>query len=471
MWSGIICKNFYFVKSFCIILLKKLGFVMKISRFSRIGFILATAGSAVGLGNIWKFPYMTGEYGGGAFVLTYLITILLIGFAVLVAEITIGALGRLDTVSSFEKLSNNKNWKYAGFMGMNGLIIMIFYSVVIGWILHYIFSSIFYGLPENIQTAQDKFSNLIANEVGIQILWHTIATFIVLYFVHKGIKQGIEKLNIILMPSLIIILLGMLIYSMNLDGFAKSINFMFSPDWSKIDSDVIIRAIGHAFFTLSLGMGAIMTYSASLPKHINITKTALIVTFMDTIIALIAGLMIFAFLFEFGESPSKGPGLVFISMPVIFAQLGYMGIFFALIFFLALAFAGLTSAVSLVEPSVQYLITRLKISRLRATVFSGIFYYILGLSALLSYTSSWGEIFSISGTPLFDIYEFTTDSILLPLGGILMAIFVGYVLPKDQVKKLLSDEMGKYYPIWRFSIKFIAPISIFIMMLSLIGIL
>ncbi len=446
---------------------------MKIAQFSRIGFIMAAAGSAVGLGNIWKFPYMTGEYGGGAFVLIYLITITFIGFSVMVAEMLIGALGRRDTVGSFERLAppDKKGWKYAGFMGFNGLIIMTFYSVVIGWIFYYLFK-LLNGLPTSTDAAKITFDNLVANEAGIQIFWHTVATLIVTYVVYRGIKRGIEKINLILMPALMIILFGMLIYAFNLDGFSKAFSFMFEPDWSKLNSEAIVRAVGHSFFTLSLGMGAIMTYASSLPKNTSITQTALIVTFMDTLIALVAGLVIYTFLFQEGAPAAQGPGLVFISLPVVLSNFDQLGTFLALLFFLALSFAGLTSAVSLVEPVVQYIIDRFDTTRLKAVAISGFAYYIVGVGALLSYTKAWGDLFSIGGKPLFDILEYTTDSILLPLGGLLIALFVGYVLQKERVRSALEHEMGdRYFAVWRFSIRYIAPVALIFMMLNMMGIL
>ena len=446
---------------------------MKIQRFSRIGFIMAAAGSAVGLGNIWKFPYMTGNYGGGAFVLVYLITIALIGFSVMIAEMLIGALGRKDTVGSFEELAppNKKFWKYAGFMGFNGVIIMTFYSVVIGWIFYYIFRLLL-GLPSTTDEAKAIFNTLVGESAATAIFFHTVSVIIVGYIVHKGIKSGIEKINLILMPSLMIILFGLLFYAFTLDGFEKAWEFMFAPKWEKLNSEAIIRAVGHSFFTLSLGMGAILTYAASLPKNASITKTAFIVTFMDTLIALIAGLVIFSFLFQFGAAPGQGPGLVFISLPTILNNFGNLGIFFALMFFLALAFAGITSAISLVEPVVQYLIDRFNQTRDKAVILTSFIYWIVGIVALLSYTNSWGKIFSIGGKPIFDILEYTTDSILLPLGGLLIAIFVGYELHKDRVKAALENEMGEnIYKVWMFSIRYIVPIALIFMMLNLMGII
>ena len=448
---------------------------MKVQRFSKIGFVMAAAGSAVGLGNIWKFPYMTGVYGGGAFVLVYLVTIAFIGFSVMIAEMLIGALGRADTVSSFEKLAppQKKWWKYAGFMAVNGVIIMTFYSVVIGWIFYYLVH-IFAGLPTTTDAAKATFSDLVGNQVFIQVFFHSLSAVVVGYIVYRGIKGGIEKINLILMPALIVILFGLLAYAFTLDGFGKAFAFMFEPKWDKLSSEAFIRAVGHSFFTLSLGMGAIMTYAASLPKNTSITKTAFIVTFMDTLIALVAGLVIFSFLFQYGAKPGQGPGLVFISLPTILHNFGTLGVFFAFLFFIALAFAGITSAISLVEPVVQYLIDRYDMSRTKAVIVVSLVYWVVGIGAILSYSKAWDETFNFFGKPLFDLLEATTDSLLLPLGGFLIAIFVGYVLPKTEVRAHLNtpnELRGKLYDIWLFSIRYIAPIALVFMILNLMGII
>ncbi len=446
---------------------------MKIQRFSKIGFILAAAGSAVGLGNIWKFPYMTGEYGGGAFVIVYLITIALIGISLLMAEMLIGAIGRADAVTSFEVAApkNKKLWRYAGFMWVTGLIIMTFYSVVIGWIFYYIINSLF-NLPTTTQEAKNIFISLISQKVWLEIFFHTLSVIIVGYIVYKGIKKGIEKINLILMPSLIIILLGLLFYAMTLDGFSKAVKFMFEFRWDELNSDAFVSAIGHSFFTLSLGMGAILTYAASLPKDASIPKTAFIVAVIDTLIALIAGLAIFSFLFQVGAKPSQGAGLVFISLPPVFHKFGILGIIFAFLFFLALAFAGITSAISLVEPGVQYLMDKFKMSRKKAVIVISLTYWIGGVLAILSYSKAWGKIFTFFKKPLFDLLDFTTTSIMLPLGGFIIAIFVGYVLPKTQKFKYIGKDLGEVgFKIWDFSIKVIVPIALIFTMLNLLGVI
>jgi len=445
---------------------------MKLARFSRIGFILAAAGSAVGLGNIWKFPYITGEYGGGAFVLVYLITVMLIGYSIMIAEMFIGYKGRQDTVTSFEKLAPNKKsfWKYAGFQSIAGLLIMTFYSVVIGWIFNYIVTTAI-SLPSSVKEAQQIFTTMLHSDFYTQFFYHTLAFLIVTYIVSKGIKSGIEKLNDYLMPMLILILSGMFIYALNLDAFSKAIHFMFAPDWSKLNSEAFVTAVGHAFFTLSLGMGAIMTYSASMQKDTNIATSALWIVFLDTAIALVAGVMLFTFLYQYGSGPDKGPGLVFISLPAAFYEMGVLGNFFSVIFFIALAFAGLTSAVSLVEPMVQYLIDRFNFSRLKASVSMGLFFYLIGILVILSGLDGTKEYLTWGGKNLFDWIDFLTAAVMLPLGGLVMSIFVGYIIPKNEVEATLKPYLKNYFSIWYFSLRYIAPIALFIVILNLLGIM
>jgi NSS family neurotransmitter:Na+ symporter len=245
--------------------------------------------------------------------------------------------------------------------------------------------------------------------------------------------------------------------------------FLFEPDWSKLSSDSLVTAIGHGFFTLSLGMGAIMTYSASLPKDANITKSAISVTVFDTLIALIAGIVIFSLLFQYGEEPSKGPGLVFISMPVVFHTIGESGVYLSLLFLSALAFAGLTSAVSLVEPAVLYVVNRWKIARFTATIAMGGVYFIVGIGAILSYSGEYGELFSFFGTPLFDILEKATDTVLLPLSGIFIALIIGYKLKRTKLNPLKKEMGDTLFRVWLFSIRYIAPLSILFLMLNMFG--
>lgn len=445
---------------------------MKIAQFSRIGFMMSAAGSAVGLGNIWKFPYITGEYGGGAFVLVYLLTVVLVGFSVMVAEMLIGYLGRRDGVGAFEHLAPNhkEKWKYAGFMGLSGTLVMFYYSVVIGWIFYYITLS-FGPLPASIPEAERIYNTLLSESIGTQIFFHTLAFMITTAVLIRGIKGGIEKFNLILMPSLIAIIAGMLIYAINMESFSKALSYMFSPDWSRLTSEAFAVAVGHAFFTLSLGMGAIMIYSASLPKESNIVRASVFVIITDTLIALAAGLVLFTFLFQYGAEPAKGPGLVFISLPSVFHAMGLVGNILAVLFFMALAFAGLTSAVSLVEPMVQYLIDRWNMSRTKAAISMGMFFYLFGIVAIFSLSSEGSAYLTWGGKSFFDWSDYMTSNVFLPFAGLVMAVFVGHVVEKERVASVLKEQMGWFYPIWRLSVRYIAPVALFIVMLNLIGVI
>lgn len=441
---------------------------MKVARFSRIGFILAAAGSAVGLGNIWKFPYMTGENGGGAFVLIYLLTITFIGLSLFIAEVILGKASRNDVVSTFEQLApqNGYLWKYAGFMIITGVVILSFYTVVIGWIIKYIVISIT-SLPTSVKEAGDTFGSMVTTDATSQFVYFNIAFFITIFIVTRGIKQGIEKINLILMPLLIVILISLFFYAMTLDGFSQAISFLFFPDWSKVTDMTVLKAVGHAFFTLSLGMGTIMTYAASLPKEANVLKASASVAIIDTLIALVAGTVIFSFLFNSGAEPAAGPGLVFISLPPVFAEFGGLGTLFSVAFFVALGFAGITSAVSVVEPTVLYLTSRFKYSRIKSLFMIGTTTYILGVMALLSNVKEYASYVTFGGKGTFDILDFTSSSIMLPLGGIIIAIFVGYILQKQRVYAMLKNYMSdSVFNLWYFSIRYITPLAVLAIMVN-----
>ncbi len=435
---------------------------MQAAKFSRIGFILSAAGAAVGLGNIWKFPYITGVYGGGAFVMVYLVTILFIGVSLLIAEMLIGKKGGEDAVTSFEVLAPSAKWAWAkaGFLFSIGLIIMTFYSVVIGWIFYYLYVSVT-GLPTTLDDATTTFNVLYGQSPFLQMGLHLFSVVLVGLVLVRGIKSGIERFNVILIPMLIMILLGLMVYAMQFDSFSKSIAFMFNPDFSKLNGEAIIRAVGHSFFTLSIGIGSIMAYSAALPKHTNIFKAGLWVAFLDTFIAIIAGIVIFAFLFQFGGEPTKGPGLVFMSLPVIFAKLGTIGTVIALIFLLGMAFAGLTSAISLVEPTVMYLERRWGWQKKSAVFWASFLYFAVGVLVILSISDGFKAPLTFGEKSLFDVLEFAVDSFLMPLGGILIALFVGFAMKRDDVEAVLLGDMGNtIFKIWYFSIRFVAPIAV-----------
>ncbi|MDD2894942.1 MAG: sodium-dependent transporter [Aliarcobacter sp.] len=443
------------------------------NHFTRVGFILAAAGSAVGLGNIWKFPYIAGENGGGVFVLVYLATVFFIGMSIFIGEVLLGSNSNKNAVSTFETLApkDKKQWKYAGFTFLTGLLILTFYTVVIGWIFQYIFISIT-ALPQNFKEAEDAFMGLLKEDIYTQFIYYTLSFILIAITISRGVKKGIEKLNNILMPSLIIILGILLIYAFQLDGFSKALNFMFYPNFEKFNSSSVIVAVGHAFFTLSIGMATILTYAASLNKDVNIVKASAYVVAMDTIIALVAGIIIFSITFTAGQEPSKGPGLVFITLPAIFYQMGTIGIFLSLLFFIALAFAAITSAISILEPAVMYLEEKINISRKKATYGTAFIAYVLGIFALLSNTNEFSSMLTFGSKNLFDWFDFVSSAILLPLGGIVISIFVGYVLDKEISRKAIVPHVGEtYYKIWLFITRYVAPISVIAIMLKELGII
>ena len=441
---------------------------MQGERFTKLGFILAAAGSAIGLGNIWKFPYMTGENGGGAFVFIYLLTTVFVGISVFLAEAVMGRLSRGDSVSAFETLAPKDGtiWKYAGFMVFTGVLILSFYTIVIGWIFKYIFIAAT-SLPKSVDEAGVIFGSMVTSDTTGQIIFFTIAFFLTFYIVSRGVKRGIEKANLVLMPLLFVILFFLLIYSFTLDGFDESLRFLFVPDFSKVTPMSILAAVGQAFFTLSLGMGTIMTYSASLPKDANLVKSSFSVAFLDTFIALVAGLIIFAIIFSFGAEPSQGPGLVFVSLPPLFNEMGVMGTLVAFLFFVALAFAGVTSAVSIVEPTTMYMTNRFKMSRTKSLVVIGSVTYMLGIVALVSNIETLKGYVTFFGKGAFDILDILTSSILLPLGGLIIAIFVGYVIQKERLVSLLGNSMSPVvFSIWYILLRYIVPISILAVMVN-----
>lgn len=443
------------------------------NKFSRIGFIFAAAGSAVGLGNIWKFPYITGEYGGGAFVLVYLLCIVFIGLVVFIAESYLGQASEANVSSTFIKMSKTKNpnWKYTGFMVFAGLFILAFYSVVLGWILNYIIVS-FGNLPNSAQAAGNSFNTLISEKIGLQILLHSIVALITIFIVLKGVKDGIEKINLILMPLLGVIMFGLLAYALTLDSFSKAIEFMFRADWSKIDENALLAALGQAFFTLSLGIGTIMTYSASLPQKNNFVKSSLYVAIVDTTVAIVAGLIIFSFLFAAGAKSSAGPGLVFISLPVIFEQWGTLGNIIAVAFFSALLFAGITSAVSMIEPVLMLFIERFNMTRKKAVAICGSIFYIFGIVALLSMSSSYKESLTFFGKNAFDWMDFLTSSISMPIAAIITCIFLGFFVDKEKIKNKFTQHVPvAIFNIWYVLVKYIVPLAVTILLLNKLGII
>lgn len=434
-------------------------------KFSRIGFILSVAGGAVGLGNAWKFPTLVGQNGGFAFVLLYLVLTLSIGFSIFLAEMAMGRLSGKDPVNSYKNLapSHLKNWKYAGFTMLGGIFVLSFYLVIIGWVIRYIFIS-FGTLPQDIKTSGELFGNFITNDLSGNLLFYFLAFFSTLAVVSKGVKSGIEKLNVYAMPTLFILLLAMLFYSFSMDGFSKAFIFLFRPDFSKITFDVVLTALGLAFFTLCIGIGCITTYAASLGDGAKLVKSSVSIAFINILIGLMMGLIVFTFVFEFNSDPSsQGAGLVFVSLMTLFAKIGIMGNILAVVFFISLYFAGITSAVSMIEPFVFYLINEYKISRLKALVFCGVIIISLSTLCILSMHAVYGASFTFFDKSFFDILDFVSSNLMLPLGALLTAIFVGFVMDKRALYNLYKKDMGDvWFKIWYNFLRYIAPICVIV---------
>ncbi len=438
---------------------------------SRFTFILAATGSAVGLGNIWKFPYITGENGGGAFVLVYLLCVLAIGIPIMIAEILMGRRGRQSPVNTMADLAveagADPRWRYLGWMGVAaGFLILAYYSVIAGWALSYVvkafagsFSS---GSSEEIKNLFDQF---IASPAQL-VFWHTVFMVATMAIVARGVSGGLEKAVRFLMPGLFVILLLLVGYAMTTGYYEQGIDFLFNLDFSKIDSDAVLTAMGHAFFTLSLGMGAIMVYGSYLPKHVSVSQTALFIAGADTIVALLAGIAIFPIVFANGLEPGSGPGLIFQTLPIAFGNMT-AGWLFGVMFFVLLVFAALSSSISLIEPAVAWLVENKNISRVKASVISGIITWLVGIMVAFSF-NIWSD-WTVFGKNFFDLLDYLTANLMLPIGGFCIAIFAGWVMKKDHSREEL-DLFGLHFDLWHYLVKFVAPSAVFIIFLHVVGI-
>lgn len=428
---------------------------------SKFGIIAAAAGSAVGLGNIWKFPYVAGENGGGAFMLIYLFFVFLIGVPVMMSEFAIGRNGQRNAYGSFSLIAPGTRWNLIGFMGVvAAFFILAFYSAVAGWTLEYIVHSVTHRFAG--QTPADleaTFSGFIANPVR-PVLWQLVFMVLTALIVLAGIKKGIEKYTKLLMPLLFILIVLLCIRSVTLEGGKDGLAFLFKPDFTKVTGKTILYALGQAFFSLSLGMGALITYSSYFGKKENLAVTAVEVAISDSVIAILAGVMIFPAVFAFGIAPSSGPSLVFITLPGIFQQMPG-GDFFGAIFFILLAIAALTSTISLLEVVVAYFSEELKITRRKATAIATIAISALGVFASMSFGPL--KDFTLFGKSVFDLLDYTASNILLPLGGLLIVLFVGWFAGKRIVRQELSNDGAlrlRYFSTFNVIVKFIAPVAI-----------
>ena len=435
-------------------------------KFSKLGYILAMAGSAIGLGNAWKFPTMTGNHGGFAFIFLYFVLTILIACVAFLAEAGIGRLSGKDTPKALIELApkGQRFWGLGGFFMITALLIASFYLVVIGWILYYACLSIG-GLPASTDEAGNLFDSLIKNNLTSVLSCYFVVLFITFYTVSRGIKEGIEKLNFILMPSLFILLIVILIYSFtfNSSGFSGAVSFIFTPDFSKIlDPELILAAMGLALFSLSLGVGTVSTYGASLGEDTNLFKSLLYIVGLNICMGILMGLVVFSFVqVAPGASANDGPGLIFVSLASLFGELGVVGSALGFMFFISLLFAGITSAVSMIEPAVRYFEDEKGISRIKSSTILGILVFGLGVLCVLSFYEPTKESFAIFGKSIFDILDYATSNVLMPLGVLFFSIFAGWIMPKERFYTLFLNYAPKFaVDIWYFILRFILPILV-----------
>jgi NSS family neurotransmitter:Na+ symporter len=441
---------------------------------SRLAFILAATGSAVGLGNIWKFPYIAGENGGGAFVLVYLVCIAVIGFPIMMAEVMLGRRGRQSPINTMRTLASEErvspHWQWLGWAGvLAGFLILSYYSVIAGWALAYVFragSGLFTGLTAD--GVQSIYSNLVNDQERL-LAWHTIFMVMTIMIVSRGVSRGLEKAVRLLMPALFVLLLVLVGYAWNSGAFQQGLEFLFKPDFSKLSANGVLIAMGHAFFTLSLGMGAIMVYGSYLPDNASIAKTSMAVCLMDTLVALLAGMAIFPIVFANGLEPAAGPGLIFQTLPIAFGHMDG-GAFFGMLFFILLVFAAWTSAISLLEPAVAWMVENLGMSRLYASVLAGLATWLAGLLTVFSF-NIWSGFTPLFGKTLFDLLDYLTANIMLPLGGLLIAVFAAWKMHQESSIDELAMGDGFRYRVWRVLVRYITPVAVIIVFLNAIGII
>lgn len=435
---------------------------------SRFGFLMAAVGSAVGLGNLWKFPYLAGENGGGAFVLVYIVLIVLLGFTLMLAEMTIGRHANSDAYGSYNKIK--KGWGFIGGFGvLAGFLILSYYSVVGGWVLKYIVAS-FTGIGAD---KSGYFSNFISSPVE-PIVYHLIFMGLTAVIVIRGISGGIEKAAKLLMPALFALLVVTVLRSVTLDGAMEGIRYFITPDFSEITLKVVIAALGQVFFSLSLGMGIMVTYGSYLSKDEDLEKDAFLIPSLDSLVAILAGFALLPAVFAFGFEPGEGPGLMFITLPAVFEEMP-LGMLFGALFFLLVFFAALSSSISLMEVTVAFGIDQFKWSRKASTIFFTTLMFIIGIGASLS-MGAWSDFLIpwIDGNSygIFDFLDVFTSYYLLPAGGLLGAIFIGFIwgVP-NAVKEIKMGSAFRTEKLWTILIKFVVPVLVFIILLSTTGLL
>ncbi len=431
-------------------------------------FILAATGSAIGLGNIWKFPYITGENGGGAFVLVYLVCIAIIGIPIMMAEVLIGRRGRSSPINSMRSLALEARasswWKYTGWLGaLAGFLVLSYYSVIAGWAILYTFR-LGAGQFTNAssQEVELAFNNFLADPL-LLIAFHTLFMIMTLVVVARGVTRGLELAIRLMMPTLFLLLLILLAYGVNSGGFAQAVAFLFTFNFDQLRAESVLVALGHAFFTLSLGLGAIMMYGAYMPKNASIGFTVLTVAGIDTLVSLGAGLAVFPIVFANHLEPGAGPGLLFVTLPIAFGQMPW-GSFFGALFFLLVIIAAWSSSISLIEPLVAWVVEKGFMNRIKASIMLGVLTWIVGLGTVFSF-NVWKDVTFFAGKNFFHSLDFITANIMLPLGGLLIAIFAGWIMKRTVVEKELNMSSYGLYALWTIVLRLVSPVAVLVVML------
>ena len=441
---------------------------------SKIGAILAAAGSAVGLGNIWRFPYETGNHGGAAFILVYLACVFVLGLPIMIAEFTVGRHSKASTGKAFAVLAPGTQWKWIGYLGvLAGLLILGYYSVVAGWTLEYVITSLGNGFAGK---GPDEFVALFqdfSQDPVRPILWLLAFLLLTHFIVVKGVKDGIEKSSKVMMPMLFILIVVLAGCSLSLPDAGKGLEFLLKPDFSKVDADVFLGAMGQAFFSLSLGMGCLSTYASYFGPDTKMGKTALSVGLIDTFVAILAGLIIFPAAFSVGIQPDAGPSLIFITLPNVFQQafgsVPFLAMVFSLMFYVLLALAALTSTISLHEVVTAFLHEKFELTRSRAALLVTSFCVITGVLSSLSLGVWDAKIFSLG---FFDLLDFVTAKLMLPLSGFWVCLFVGWYLKRSVSYNELTNyglQKASYLPVYMFIIKYLAPVAIALIFVNELG--
>ncbi|MEJ9306302.1 sodium-dependent transporter [Priestia megaterium] len=435
---------------------------------SKLGFILASAGSAIGIGAIWKLPYVAGTSGGGAFFLLFILFTAIIGLPLLLAEFVLGRHTQKEAIRAYDAVAPGSLWKGIGYLGViTCFILLSFYSVVGGWILQYIFASVT-GQLNGVSDYGSLFNSTIANPTRA-VISQFVFLLLTIVVVARGIQNGIEKANKILMPALFILFIIIIIRSLTLEGAMEGVSFFLYPDFSKLTSQTILFAMGQAFFSLSVGVSVMVTYSSYLSKQQNLPKSAISISALNILISLLAGLAIFPAVFSMGVKPTEGPGLLFIVLPSIFEQLPF-GIVFQTFFLALFLFATLTSAFSMLEIIVASLAKGEQHKRIKLSWISGLLIFVVGIPSALSY-GLLSDV-SIFGKSIFDAFDFLVSNILMPLGALLIAIFVPWKMKKDvliEEFKHGSTNVKRWFSLWLLAIRYIAPVLIIIVFINMLG--